>query len=394
VSEPLTPNENTRLPGRRLLAVTGISPWPQRGGYSHRAAHLLDLLAAWWDISLVVVGAQEAAAIPCTMGHPHEVINVALSRPWTPVPSFDGEYRPIHDAVSALLARRHFHAALLWPGMEFLAFGRDGFPPAVADRIDCGTLERFRALRHSKATVGEVVRSAMYERRLARELAATAVVGRDDARIFMRISGSKKVAIVPNGVIPQEDPRFEAENQRPTVAFTGTLNYYVNDDAVTHFAREVWPDIRRSVPDARLLIAGRTPSRRVLGLAESAGVEVRAEVADMARVLQEAWVAIAPIRLGTGVKTKVLEAWAAGRPVVMTPLATNGLELSKEMRAFVARRPKTFGALVLQLLSDQRLRQSLGSAALNWVRAKHSWQESAGALSRLLLAVGGERDSH
>ncbi len=354
---------------------------------------MLDLLAAWWDISLVV-GTQEPASVAGAMAPPHEVITVPISRPWTPVPALEAEYRPLRDAVSALLARRHFHAALLWPGMEFLAFASDGFPPAVADRIDCGTLERFRALRHSKATLGQVVRSARYERRLARELAATVVVGRDDARALRSISGSKKVAIVPNGVIPQDDPRFEAESWRPTVVFTGTLNYYVNDDAVTHFAREVWPDIRRSVADARLLIAGRTPSRRVLGLADSAGVEVRAEVADMARVLQEAWGAIAPIRLGTGVKTKVLEAWAAGRPVVMTPLATNGLELSMKMRAFAVRRPKAFGALVVQLLSDQRLRQSLGSAALEWVRARHSWRESAQALSRLLLTVSAESGSY
>jgi glycosyltransferase involved in cell wall biosynthesis len=97
------------------------------------------------------------------------------------------------------------------------------------------------------------------------------------------------------------------------------------------------------------------------------------------------------MRLGTGVKNKVLEAWAAGRPVVLTPLAANGLELDDAMRAWVTKRWETFGILLVQLLSDPRLRESLGSAALSWVRARHSWAASGATLSQLLRAVSAPR---
>jgi glycosyltransferase involved in cell wall biosynthesis len=196
--------------------------------------------------------------------------------------------------------------------------------------------------------------------------------------------------IVPNGVVPQHAPCFEAESPRPTVVFSGTLNYYANVDAVRHFARYIWPDIHCRRPDARLLIVGRTPNRGVLTLAKLAGVEVRADVPDMARVLQEGWVAVAPMRLGSGVKNKVLEAWAAGRPVVLSPRAANGLDLDEDMRRLVTGRRKAFAALVLQLLSNQKLRHSLGAAALSRVRARHSWQDSAEALSKVLQSVSGE----
>jgi glycosyltransferase involved in cell wall biosynthesis len=380
--------KSPRSPRRRLLAITGVSPWPPRGGFSLRTAHLLEFLAEWWEITLLVPASQELAAIPWTAADPHEVITVPMSCPWTPVPSDPADGHAFHDAVNAVLARRRFHAALLWPGTEFLAFERDGFPPAVADRTDCGTLERLRALYRWRATARQVVTSAAYERRLARDLAVTVVVGQDDARALRRISWSKNVVIVPNGVVPQDMPHFEAESRRPTVIFTGTLNYYANVDAVRHFARHIWPDIQRGMPDARLLIAGRTPSPRVLAFTRITGVEVRADVPDMVRVLQEAWVAVAPMRLGAGVKNKVLEAWAAGRPVVLTPVAANGLDMSEDTWRLVARRPGAFAGLVLQLLSDQTLRQSLGSSALSLVRARHSWRQSAHALSQLLLAVG------
>jgi len=337
----------------RLLAVTGASPWPPRGGFSLRAAHLLKSLAAEWEISLIVAGD-------------------------------DG---PVRDAVNAELARGRFRAALLWPGTEFLAFGQNSLPPSVADRIDCVTLERLRSLRRRPAMVGRVMASLVYERRLARAFAATVVAGQDDARAFGRISGSARIVVIPNGVDAQPTPRFETQRPSPTVVFSGTLNYYANVDAVIYFARHVWPLVRRSIPGARLLVVGRTPSRRVLALNDLAGIDVRAEVPDMALALQEAWVAVAPMRLGTGVKNKVLEAWAVGRPVVLTPLAANGLALDDLARSLVAKRWDTFAALVVRLLSDQDMRQSLGSAALSLVRANHSWDRSAAALSQLLREV-------
>jgi len=389
--DPVTREVRPQSLRRRLLAVTAVAPWPPRGGFSLRVARLLESLSRSWDISLVVADSQEPAAVPWAPTGPHEVISVRMCHPvWAPSTPFIAENRRLRDAVDEVLARRSCQAVLLWPGIEFVAFGRDDFPPAVADRIDSDTLKRFRAWCHRKTTIGELLKYAAYERRVVRQFAAAIVVGQDDARALTRISGSKNVVIVPNGVVPQHAPCFEAESPRPTVVFSGTLNYYANVDAVRHFARYIWPDIHCRRPDARLLIVGRTPTRGVLTLAKLAGVEVRADVPDMARVLREGWVAVAPMRLGSGVKNKVLEAWAAGRPVVLSPRAANGLDLDEDMRRLVTGRRKAFAALVLQLLSNQKLRHSLGAAALSRVRARHSWQDSAEALSKVLQSVSGE----
>src|SRR6185295_14547642 len=83
----------------------------------------------------------------------------------------------------------------------------------------------------------------------------------------------------------------------------------------------------RQVPGARLVLAGRRPTSSVVALGEVEGVEVHGNVPEMSAELREAWLAVAPMRLGAGIKNKVLEAWAAARPVVMTRIAANGLTL-------------------------------------------------------------------
>jgi len=376
---------------QRLLAVTGVAPWPLRGGFSLRAAHLLTHLASEWDITLVAACELDRAAIPWPASDAHEVVTVPLVERWTPVPSRRADMQPLREAVNTILATRRPDAALLWNGAEFLAFDQSHFPRTVVDRIDCGTLEWFRAVRYAPWSIGRAMRCARYERRVVRSLDATIVVGQDDARALERVSGTKRVVVIPNGVDAQPSPRFNAEGPRPTIAFSGTLSYYANIDAVRYFLRRQWPAIRRAVPDARFQIIGRNPGRRVLAVSNLPGVELRADVPDMAGALQESWVAVAPTRRGTGVKNKVLEAWAAGRPAVMTPLASNGIHLGGCLNDLVAENERAFRERVIQLLLNDKLRHSYGLAAHAQVTAWHSWRESGEAVSRLLRGVGSPR---
>lgn len=375
----------------RLLAVSGVAPWPVRGGFSLRAAHLLEALSEWWDLSLVVAEPMDADLAPWRDPERHEVGTVDLPVRWRPVPPVR-HLEVLRRKVGETIARRQPDAALLFNGSEFLALGH-AFPPSVADRIDCGALERFRYVRRSRnlrllKTVVETVAEARYERRIVRELFATTVAGADDAAALRAVAGVDRVHVVPNGVHTLPGPAFEAESRHPTVVFTGTLSYYANVDAVRYFVHAIWPGIRDRVEGARLVIAGRRPARRVLALSRVPGVEIRSDVPDMRAVLREAWVAVAPMRCGAGVKNKVLEAWAAGRPVVMLPRAANGLIFEAPARDLVVRGAEEFADRVVRLLRDAELRHAHGAAAQDQVRRRQSWTQSAEMLSRLLRAAG------
>ena len=178
-----------------------------------------------------------------------------------------------------------------------------------------------------------------------------------------------------------------AKRAAPTVAFTGVLDYPPNVDAVRHFAREVWPAIRAAVPAARFVIAGLNPLPEVRALAREAGIEVRADVPDMYSVLREAWVAVAPMVCGSGIKNKVLEAWAAARPVAMTTIATNGLTLTPDAQELVSDDTGKLGALIVDLLQHPERRRRLGAAVREQVTRQHRWADAAARLSALLHAA-------
>jgi glycosyltransferase involved in cell wall biosynthesis len=224
--------------------------------------------------------------------------------------------------------------------------------------------------------VTRLLRTARYERRLLATAAVTLAAGPDDARIFRRLRAGARIAIVPNGIAAGSDLRFERLAPDPTVAFTGTLDYPPNAHAARFLVRKVWPAIRRRVPTARLVIAGLQPGPPVLALARIPGVEVLPDVPDMAELLRSAWVAVAPMRRGAGIKNKVLEAWGVGRPVVMSRIAGNGLSLGPEASELVADRAAELAELVSRLLLDSDLRRRQSEAALRQAAAHPSWADS------------------
>ncbi len=380
---------------RRLLAVTGVSRL--EGGFLLRAVCLLRELATDWDISLVEASGIDPDVIAWPDPVRHEVISIPPRSPWQPAPGRHPNRDALREAVDAVLDTRHPDVALLWIGAEYLAFGRADFPPAVGDRIDSFTLGQLRFARYARSplkrlsALRKTARYAGYERGMVRRLETTVVAGEADAGILQRLSGSSSVRVVPSGTAVADSPDFDAESRLPTVAITGTLNHPPNVDAAVRFVRDIWPDVRREIPNARLLVAGRSPSDKVRLLAEVPGVELREDVPDMLTVLQESWLAVAPMRYGSGIKTKVLEAWGAGRPAVLTPIATSGLALDEAMRDLVAADRRDFGATVLGLLRDPERRHMYGRAAHALAVARHSWSRCGRAMSEILRTVAESR---
>jgi glycosyltransferase involved in cell wall biosynthesis len=366
-----------------LLAICTLPAWPVANGYSLRVYNLLRELAAGWRITLVA----PPGPVPGVAEH----VEIGLSGPGLTYPwRFDDA--PLRGAVERAVAARRFQRALVWPGAEALWFRQSGLPLALMDMIDCNPLEFWRGawtgpVRERLRSLRELGTAAAYARRTVRSFAATTCVGEQDAAWMRRIGGRDTVHIVPNGVaLPDAaGPADEA----PTVSFTGTLDYPPNVDAVAYLARAIWPEVRSAVPGARLLIAGRHPVPAIVALHGADGIEVLADVADMAAVIGRSWVSVAPMRIGVGIKNKVLEAWACGRPVVMTGLATNGLTLPPGHAGLVQTDAFAVAGAVVRLLRDQRECRELGEAARRHAGERFSWRAAAERMDGLLRREAG-----
>lgn len=372
---------------RSLLGICTLPPWPVRDGYALRVFHILRELARNWTITLIAPEqARLDALVPGVIAEhvPVRIEGRGVTYPWR------FEQTALREALDGALARRRPDRALVWPGAEAQWFGRRDLPPAVMDMIDCNTLEFCRGalhvpgLRRRAYQLREAATAAAYAARTLRYFGATVCVGEHDARWLRPFGPRHRVHVVPNGVeIPADVP---GEDPTPTLSFVGTLNYAPNVDAALYAAEAIWPSVRAAIPDAKFVVAGRDPVPRVSELARQAGIEIRANVADMADVLGRSWISIAPMRSGVGIKNKVLEAWACGRPVVLTPLATNGLALPQGHDALVHSRAEGLAASVVALLTDATARRALGDSALASVRGNATWAAAAARIDALLRA--------
>jgi glycosyltransferase involved in cell wall biosynthesis len=223
-----------------------------------------------------------------------------------------------------------------------------------------------------------------------RPFARTVLVSDEDARDTASADRAISTAVIPNGV----DSDYyaihpEIERDRRLMLFTGTLSYPPNIMAAAFLANEVLPRVRRDVPDAHLVIAGRHPSSSVLALARQQGVSICADVADLRPLLATTGVFACGMTHGTGIKNKLLEAMACGAPAVSTMLGCRGLAVVHGREVLVADAPDAFAAAVVQLFKTPSLADRLGSAARRYVVACHSWAAIATRYEALYEEVLG-----
>jgi glycosyltransferase involved in cell wall biosynthesis len=175
-------------------------------------------------------------------------------------------------------------------------------------------------------------------------------VSADDARYFSRLGAH--VTVIPNGV---DCSAFEgavtAERASRTVLYVGALDWPPNVNAAKFLAREVLPALRQRVPDARVALVGRNPSADVRALATPDGsVQVHADVPDVVPFFAAAAALAVPLEAGGGSRLKILEAFAAGLPVVSTPIGCEGIEVEDGKHLVICNRDRFAEALAGLLL--------------------------------------------
>jgi glycosyltransferase involved in cell wall biosynthesis len=165
-----------------------------------------------------------------------------------------------------------------------------------------------------------------FERNAMKHAESTTAVNAREVDALRDICPDATVHVVGNGVDVETFSPPGPPSEHPTVVFCGVMNYGPNETAAIELAQVIWPQVRAQFPTARLLLVGSRPTHAVRALSRAdASVEVTGEVDDVRPYLWTSAVAAAPLRVARGVQNKVLEALAAGLPVVITPVVREGL---------------------------------------------------------------------
>jgi polysaccharide biosynthesis protein PslH len=237
-----------------------------------------------------------------------------------------------------------------------------------------------------------------YEQLVMRGCDAVLAVADEDRGTLLRLAPEATIEVVPNGVDTAYFSRAALALNRvgplvfsaPTLVFSGTLDFRPNVDAVTWFVREVLPRVRARRPELRLLVVGKRPAPVLQQLADQGALLLTGEVPDARPYLAGAAVYVVPMRIGGGVRLKLLEALALELPVVSTGMGAEGVAgLRPGEHYLVADDPAGFAEQILRLVHDPALGARLGAAGRALVREHYDWSVIVPRLEALYQQIIG-----
>jgi glycosyltransferase involved in cell wall biosynthesis len=205
----------------------------------------------------------------------------------------------------------------------------------------------------------------------------TVAVSPADRERLSAIAPAAQVVSIPTGVDTSYFQPGDGPETPGTLVFTGSMDWYPNEDGILNFIETTLPRIEREVPGSFLTVVGRRPSQRLRAQAAAARVRVTGTVDDVRPHMAEAAVYVVPLRVGGGTRLKIFEALAMGKAVVSTGVGAEGLPLVPGRHALIADSPAEFADAVVGLLRDPDRRQALGQAGRRLVEERFSWRQVA-----------------
>ena len=396
-----------------MLFLAHRLPYPPNKGDKVRSFHFLEHLAARYRVFLgtFVDDALDWQHLDTLRGMCADMHIEALP-PWTKrarsiAGLLHGEAltlgcfrsRSLHQWVREVIERQRITRAFAFssPMAQYvldLPNVRSFVDMVDMDSAKWGEYARRRPWPVSALYKREAVRLLAYEREIAVRSEASIFVTKEEATLFCDAAPecAARVVAIGNGVDSKyfsPSPEFAspfAPGERPIV-FTGAMDYWPNVDAVSWFAREVLPDIRRRDAAARFHVVGMNPDSTVRALAGDPAVSVTGRVDDVRPYLAHARVIVAPLRVARGIQNKVLEAMAMAKPVVVTPQMAAGMSARAGVELEAASDAPEFAQKVLALMDPERASR-MGAGARARVLGDYAWPACYARLDELL-----ERDS-
>jgi glycosyltransferase involved in cell wall biosynthesis len=231
---------------------------------------------------------------------------------------------------------------------------------------------------------------AQLERAVYNRVDAVWVCSDEDRVIALKIAPHCNAWTVPNGVeTDRMAPRAGDAAAPSSGVFFGKLDYFPNVDAIEYLARDIVPRIRKSEPAFTLTLAGPAATERVRELARSTpGLRYVGRVDDVRELLASAAVVLVPLRVGGGTRLKIVEAMAAGRPIVTTTVGAEGIEVRHDRDMMLADTTAEFVDATIALLRDPARGNRLGEAARMTAVKTYDWtvigEIVRGSIDRLL----------
>lgn len=401
-----------------VLVLSPYAPWPPYGGGTMRIFQLLRGIAQQHTVTCLSFVADSGAIAACaTQIAPATMVAVVgpasrslRQRAWQMFTSSlpDMALRNRDDAymhhLIQLLDTQHVDVVIAFSieMAPYLQVVRQRGIATVLDEFNAEYIIQKRAAitdarqpRRWHAAMYSLVQWVKLQRFEARAVAqadAVTVVSHEDAAMLQRLVPTLATTVIPNGVDTEYFARgtvIATHYPRPTIVFSGTLDYRPNVDAVRWFVHEVMPRIRQQVADVDFVAIGRRPTAELYAMQAVGLVQLTGEVADTRPYLCGAAVYVVPMRIGGGVRLKVLEAMSLALPIVSTTLGVEGIDELPTQCWVRADTPQSMA----QAIGDMLMQRTTTAGARAFVVAHYDWQVIIPRLLALLDAVVSQSHS-
>ena len=376
----------------RALLVSPEAPYPAIGGGALRTASLVEYLGRRFDLDVIVFGQPEhsdpARDFPAglvrrisTIPLRHHRRNL-IARLWRNGLRFLRDAPPLVDRFSgyeqeigkALEGQQYDLAVLehLWiaPLLEIVR------PHALRTVLNLHNIESnlFRTYAEADSWPASVAHGRWaesckrIEEQFLPQFDAVLTCSDDDAASIQPIA--KRVFVYPNAVPLVDLPDVP---KLATLVFSGNLEYPPNRSAVAWFTREIWPLLLRAKPDITWRIVGLHPEAVRSLVCNEPQIQLVGTVERAVPAIAASSIAIVPLLSGSGTRIKILEAWAAGVPVISTSLGAQGLLGRHGEHLLIADTPETFKDAVVKLVNNPLLARQLGRAGRVLYELEYTW---------------------
>ncbi len=310
-------------------------------------------------------------------------------------------YRPeMTERVEVQLASGQVEAVIAFEldmaGYGTLAHRYDR--PALLEELEVSRLyNQFKQARRRRERLRYGLtwfKVARYVRYLARHYRAITVVSAQEQAVIQPLVGSTPVQVLPNGadLTAYRFQPYHWQARQPHLVFNGALTFNLNYDAMSYFLREVFPTLRQSEPELKLVITGRNDGVDRLALAEGRaerleGVIFTGYLDDLNPTVAGGRACVAPLLNGGGTRLKILEAFALGTPVISTTKGAEGLNAQHEKHFLCADTPQEFVQALARLKHEPDLATNLTRKARRLVEENFDWDSIAATLDNLIGSI-------
>ena len=233
----------------------------------------------------------------------------------------------------------------------------------------------------------QLAKAARHTRRrefmVMRKATATIVISEHERAIVRQAQPRLQIVALP--YIRQVADSIPAYRERRDILFIGSFRFEPNIDAVCHFVRAVWPQVRAALPEIGFHVAGSDMPDCILALAAEPGVRILGHVEDLTALLDSCRITVAPLRFGAGIKGKIGTSLSHGVPCVATPLAAEGMDLKEREEIMLGDDPAAFAQAVIDLYQDEALWERISGKGLELFRREFSFARGMERFRKLLV---------